>query len=377
MRLLFLLGSRGEWGYIRPVIKEALRRGNDVQICATNMTLLPSHGSLIDMVETEGFSIDYRLLTSLEGGSRHAMAKSVGILQMGFVDVLSQSRPDWVVLAGDRAEQLAAATACAYTYTPTSHIQAGERSGNIDGVARHAIARLVHLHFASNRDAAERLIRSGEEDWRVHVTGAPQLDELLSERLPGLNDREYQRVRPSGEFLLGCLHPVTEEIDSIEMQVRATLEMLNSQPLPVVWILPNNDAGGQVVRSLILSNLRGIDCSFANLPRPLYLALLRDAAAIVGNSSSGLLEAPSFGTPAVNVGRRQMDRVKGGNVIDAPSGQPSEIHSALLQAMRPEFRTRLRQIQNPYGDGRSSPRILNALEGTARDDRLLVKRIAY
>jgi GDP/UDP-N,N'-diacetylbacillosamine 2-epimerase (hydrolysing) len=377
MRLLFLLGSRGEWGYIKPVIDEASKRGHNATICATNMTLLPNYGSLADEVAAAGYNVKHRILNSVEGGSRAAMAKSVGLLELSLVDVISQERPDWVILAGDRAEQLAAAVACAYTYTPTAHIQAGERSGNIDGLARHAIARLVHLHFAANKDAADRLIQSGEDPWRVYLTGAPQLDEINGGKLPTAGDAAYADIRPPGDFLLACFHPVTEQGDEVLDELNGLMNALSQQPAPIVWILPNNDAGGEVIRAQILSGMRGKDRAFANLRRDDYLALLRDCTAIVGNSSSGLLEAPTFGTPAVNVGRRQSHRVQGANVVNAPHGTSDEILTALRQVLERGSGPSLLAESNPYGDGRSSPRILDALETVARDAVLISKQIAY
>jgi len=377
LRLLFLLGSRGEWGYIRPVITEARRRGHETTICATNMALLSSHGSLVEDVVAEGYDVGYRVLNSLEGGTREAMAKSIGLLQISFVDILMQEAPDWVVLAGDRAEQMAAATSCAYTYTPTAHIQAGERSGNIDGVARHAIGRLVHLHFAANQDSVQRLVKSGEQSWRVHLTGAPQLDEIRQMELPQEDNLSYNCVRPRGAFILACFHPVTEDMEETKSHVEATLRVLGGQTLPVVWILPNNDAGGSQVRFQILSGIRGDDQAFANLPRDQYLALMRDCELLIGNSSSGLLEAPSFGTPAVNIGRRQSERLQGRNVVDVPSGASEDIQAGLELALQPIFRSRLVSHDNPYGDGLSSPRILDLLESTARDSSLLNKQITY
>ena len=377
LRLLFLLGSRGEWGYIRPVITEARRRGHDATICATNMALLSSHGSLVEDVVAEGYDVGYRVLNALEGGTREAMAKSLGLLQISFVDTLVQEAPDWVVLAGDLAEQMAAATACAYTYTPTAHIQAGERSGNIDGVARHAIGRLVHLHFAANQDSVQRLIKSGEQPWRVHLTGAPQLDEIHQMKLPQADDISYNRVRPRGKFILACFHPVTEEIEETKAHVEATLQVLAEQNLPVVWILPNNDAGGSQVRSQILSGIRGEDQAFANLPRDQYLALMRDCELLIGNSSSGLLEAPSFGTPAVNIGRRQNERLHGPNVVNVSTGASEDIQAGLELALQPIFQSQIVSHDNPYGDGLSSPRILDLLETTSRDSSLLNKQITY
>jgi UDP-hydrolysing UDP-N-acetyl-D-glucosamine 2-epimerase len=375
MKLLFLNGSRGEWGYIRPVIRRCVARGIDYAICATNMTVLPGYGSLVDEIKRDGFTVSDELFMSLEGGNHFTMAKSLGVFLSSFVDTLYRVRPNWIVLAGDRGEQLVGAMAGAYTYIPVAHIQAGERSGNIDGVTRHAIAKFAHLHFAANADAAERLLRLGEEPFRVHQVGAPQLDELADGSYTPWDEiaRRFGIAQP---FLLVVQHPVTEEMHRAAEQVQALAAALARFPFQKVWILPNNDAGGQTVRREVLRARRSGTLVFENLSRADYLGLLKSCAAIVGNSSSGLLEAPTFHVPAVNIGRRQADRLQGANVVNAPF-DPDAIAAAIERAISPEFRDSLRSAANPYGDGRSSERILDILINTRIDERLLVKRITY
>ena len=148
MKLLFINGSRGEWGYIRPIILQCIAENIEYSICATNMLLLPNYGSLVDEIKSEGFKVEDEIFMSLEGSNRYTMVKSLGIFLSSFADVLYRTKPDWIILAGDRGEQLVGSIVGAYTYTPVAHIQAGERSGNIDGIARHALGKFAHLHFA-------------------------------------------------------------------------------------------------------------------------------------------------------------------------------------------------------------------------------------
>lgn len=377
MKLLFLNGSRGEWGYIRPIIDLCKQRGIEYGICATNMLLLSGHGMLVDEIRADGYNISDEIFMSLEGHNHTTMVKSLGIFLSSFIDTLKREKPDWLVLAGDRGEQLMGAIAAAYTYIPVAHIQAGERSGNIDGVARHAIGKFAHLHFASNKDAADRLLKLGEEAFRIHNVGAPQLDELVKCDIPDRQSISRKLSIPTDSaFLLVVQHPVTEEMDEAAQQVDALVEALKRFELPKVWILPNNDAGSHVVRRSLLQS-RGRDTYiFDNLSRIDYLGLLQNCAAIVGNSSSGLLEAPTFGTPAVNIGRRQEDRVQGANVINA-AFQSDVIEQAIREALSPEFKAAVCSIENPYGDGRSSERIVEILEQTRIDSRLLVKKVTY
>lgn len=374
MRLLFVNGSRGEWGYLRPLIKECLRRGVDYHICATNMVLLPAYGSLIDEIKAEGLNVSDEIFMSLEGHNHFTMVKSLSVFLASFVDVLRRVKPTWLVLAGDRGEQLMAAIAAAYTYIPTAHIQAGERSGNIDGVARHAIGKFVHLHLAANQDAADRLVNLGEEEFRVHMVGAPQLDELVDEKVAN-NDELLARhaIDTRSPYLLVVQHPVTEEMDQARVQATELVRALRAFDMPKVWVLPNNDAGSGVVRSVLVEERTSDVYLYDNMTRRDYLGFMKSCVAMVGNSSSGLLEAPTFGVPAVNLGRRQADRIKGKNVIDAPFDVQAII-TAIKEAMSPEFRASLKDCENPYGDGRSAPRVLDILAKTKIDDRLLIKR---
>lgn len=377
MKLLFLTGSRGEWGYIRPILKLCGERGIDYSICATNMHLLPGNGMSVNEIIADGYKVDDRIHMALEGSNHFTMVKSLGIFLQSFVDLLVRSKPDWLVLAGDRGEQLMGAIAASYTYTPVAHIQAGELSGNIDGLARHAIGKFVHLHFAANQDAGDRLSKLGEQDFRIHVVGAPQLDEMVEGQFTPADQlaRRFD-VDPAMPFMLVVQHSVTEEMAHARDQILATLEAVNRFDIPKIWVMPNNDAGSDVVRDSILANRRSDSQIFPNLKREDYLGLLRTCACLVGNSSSGLLEAPSFGVPAVNFGRRQAQRVRGANVIDCPF-EADRMVEAITRALSPEFRASLAGMVNPYGDGRSAERILNILEATACDDRLLVKQLTY
>lgn len=377
MKVLFLNGSRGEWGYIRPIIDLCRKQNIDYSICATNMLLLPAYGSLVDELRRDGYNVSDEIHMSLEGHNHFTMAKSLGIFLTSFIDVLMRNRPDWIVLAGDRGEQLMGAVAATYTYTPVAHIQAGERSGNIDGVARHAIGKFVHLHFAANDDAAERLRKLGEEDFRIHMVGAPQLDELVRDNVatPAELEDRYG-ISVSEPFILAVQHPVTEEMEEASSQVEKLCAAISSFPVRKVWVLPNNDAGSHAVRQVLLQNRNRDTLVFENITRRHYLGLLKNCQVIVGNSSSGLLEAPTFKTPAVNIGRRQADRVQGINVINADF-EVESIKSAIEKAISPVFVNLMLNCINPYGDGHSAKRIIEILQRIKVDDKLLIKRLTY
>lgn len=377
MKLLFLTGSRGEWGYIRPILNLCRLEEIEYSICATNMHLLQSHGLSIDEIKNDGFVVSDEIFMSLEGHNRSTMTKSLGIFLVSFVDVLARVKPDWLILAGDRGEQLMGAIAASYTYTPVAHIQAGELSGNIDGLARHAIGKFVHMHFAANEDASMRLRKLGEEEFRIKLVGAPQLDELVAgfyTDKKGLEEKyDISLEKP---YFLVVQHSVTEEYEIADIQIMATMEAVNKFDITKIFIFPNNDAGCDVVREGVRMNRKGKTYIFDNLKREDYLGFLKNAECIIGNSSSGILEAPTFGVPAVNLGRRQINRLQGQNVINA-TFEVDEIAEAVKKAVSPEFRLSLSGRVNPYGDGNSSKRIVEILKNIPRDSKLLCKQLTY
>ncbi len=378
-KIMFLTGSRGEWGYIRPLLR-LIQLRDDVKsvLVVTNMHLIPSYGNSYKEIEKDGFHIDYKIHMSLDGYNHFTQAKSLGILLMSLPDIIESEKPDWLVLAGDRGEQLMGAVAASYTYTPVAHIQAGELSGNIDGMTRHAIGKLVHMHLASNRDAQERLLKLGEEKFRVFNVGAPQLDELIQAKYTELPEIERKLcISLQDGYVLAVLHPVTEEAYKAGEQAKIFVNSLNQIPMPKIVILPNNDAGSTGVKNAIVNFKKGDYYIYSNLKREDYLGLLKHCECIVGNSSSGLLEAPTFKIPAVNIGRRQNMRFRGLNVIDVPFDE-ERIVAAIKKAMSYDFKEYLiKECRNPYGDGHSSERILELLMNTSLDEKWIVKELTY
>ena len=374
---LFLCGSRGEWGYIRPILDICKKKKIKYSLIATNMLLLNSHGKLVNEIKLQGYNITDEVYMSLEGSDYFTMTKSLSILLSSFVDILKRIKPKWIVLAGDRGEQLVGAIAGAYTYTPVAHIQAGERSGNIDGVTRHAIAKFVHMHLATNDDATNRLIKSGEEEKRVKKVGAPQLDEIRNKKYLQFKElkKEFGNIVNSDYFLV-LLHPVTEEIKKVKKQVKTLINVLKKYNNSKIWIFPNNDAGSEIIKNEIIKN-RDINSKvYSNLSREKFLSLMKYSKFIIGNSSSGLIEAPSFKKPAINLGRRQKDRIKGNNIIDADFIE-DQISKAITKAMSIKFNRDIKKMKNPYGDGDSSKKILELLSKTEIDDKLLIKKMTY
>lgn len=371
-------GSRGEWGYIRPILRliEADDRLRS-SLVVTNMHLLPEFGASAHEIERDGLEIEQEIYMALDGYTGASMSKSLGVFLMSITDTLDRLRPDFVLLAGDRGEQMMAAIAAAHMNIPVGHVQAGEVSGNVDGQTRHALARYAHVHFAANDDAAERLRRSGEQEFRIHTVGAPQLDELIGE-VPTPAEELARRFHVSFDRPLVLLvqHPVTEQVKLAGAQMQETLAALRALELQTLLVYPNNDAGSAELRAKI-DEFRGPWLHVErNLARRDYAGLLRASSAIVGNSSSGIIEAPAFGLPAVNVGRRQEGRVQGANVVNVEHDRVA-IADAVQRVVEPGFRASLNGTGSPYGDGRASERIVRLLAEIPLDERLLYKALTY
>ncbi|OGG48323.1 UDP-N-acetyl-D-glucosamine 2-epimerase, UDP-hydrolysing [Candidatus Kaiserbacteria bacterium RIFCSPHIGHO2_02_FULL_50_9] len=378
-KIAIIAGSRGEYGYFRPVIKEIQKRKNlDYGIITSNMHMLETFGSSIEEIKRDGLKIHASIFNTLDGYNHLTMVKSLSIFMLQLPELLKQMGADMVLLAGDRGEQLVAAIVGAHLYLPVAHIQAGEVSGNIDGVSRHAITKFAHLHFAANKDAAKRVERMGEESKRIFTVGAPMLDELVGGFVTPKKEiyRKFN-LTPGKPMMLVVQHSVTEEFNDTARQIRETVEAVKRFPgFQKVIILNNSDAGSTVLRRIIMEHKDESMQVFPNVKRQDYAGLMRVAKVLVGNSSSGIIEAPTFKLPAVNIGNRERGRLCGINVIHAPH-ETGAIERAIKKALSPAFRKSVEKCVNPYGDGDSSRRIVDILERVPIDDTLLIKRITY
>jgi GDP/UDP-N,N'-diacetylbacillosamine 2-epimerase (hydrolysing) len=288
-------------------------------------------------------------------------------------------KPDWVIIAGDRAESFAACVTSAYNNIPTAHIQAGELSGNIDGQSRHAIGKFAHLHFSANKEFSQRLKKMGEQTFRIKTVGSPQLDELKfinnkKKKQKIFSDLNLENIN---KYILVVYHSVTEEFFNTQKNFNIFLESLKKISLPKVWIMPNNDAGSSIIKNDILKKRENDIYIFDNLSREKYLYLLKNASSIVGNSSSGIIEAPTFKVPCVNIGRRQNKRLKAMNVIDVNTHDKNKIIRAIERSISKKFKEKLKNLVNPYGNGKSSQKIVDILIKTKIDKELLFKEITY
>ncbi len=368
--------GRSDYGIYRPLLRELAGRGGiDVQLYVGGMHLRERFGSTVEEIEADGFPIAARVDFLEDDDSPLAVAEAIGRGVTAFARAFADGAPDLLVVLGDRFEMLAAGLAALPLTIPVAHLHGGESTeGAIDESMRHALTKLSHLHFASMDAYAHRIVQLGEEPWRVVTSGALALD-AIRVHAPVDDARLAERgVHLRGPTLLVTFHPVTLESSDTDRQIDAVLEAVDGTGLDAVLTYPNADAHhGAIVERL--ERLAG-DERFTlvrNLGPEAYYTLLGRAVAMVGNSSSGIIEAASFRLPVVDVGDRQRGRLRPANVLHvAPDA--NEIAQALEAACSERFRAGLAELENPYGDGHAAPRIADVLESTPLDDRLLVKR---
>jgi UDP-N-acetylglucosamine 2-epimerase (non-hydrolysing)/GDP/UDP-N,N'-diacetylbacillosamine 2-epimerase (hydrolysing) len=376
-----LTGTRAEYGLLKPLL-HAIQNRSDLRLSllVTGMHLSREFGGTMKDIERDGFTIQGTVVMNPSKDSLDSMAQAVGRGIIGISKFLQRSRPDLVVVLGDRTEALAGAIASAYMNIPVAHIHGGDTSrGGLDESARHAITKLSHIHFAATPRSALRIERMGEEPWRIHVVGAPGLDSVLG--ILRLNARQLEPVigmRLRKPLLLLIQHSVTTQVEQAEAQITETLEAICALRYQTVAISANSDAGGRRINEVLKAYAKkhGFLKVHASVPHDVYINLMRHAAAIIGNSSSAIIEAPALHLGAVNIGIRQEGRERAKNVIDAPHTRV-EILRAIRRVLSLSFQPRLRRCKNPYGDGRASQRIVEILRRVTIDEQLVQKKIAY
>jgi UDP-hydrolysing UDP-N-acetyl-D-glucosamine 2-epimerase len=377
-RIGVVTSSRADYSHLYWPLRElAAHPSLELGVVVFGPHLSPTYGSTISEIERDGFPIRGRIECLLSSDTDTGMAKTIGVAILGLTDALTSWRPDLLLLIADRYEMLAPAATAVALRIPIAHIEGGEVSqGAIDDQVRNALTKMAHIHFTSTELARQRVIAMGEEPWRVHRAGAPSLDHLRRSTLldrAALEARLKLTLRPP--TLLVAWHPVTI-LEDTNAEADALFDALASSPGELVFVFPNADAGshGVMERARTLVQTRGHAKIFVNLDAVTYWSLLGQVDAMVGNSSSGIMEAASFALPVVNVGIRQQGRERARNLLDARA-ESGAILGALEQALRPEFRARLRGMVNPYGDGNSAAVITNVLATVALEN-LLIKQPA-
>lgn len=381
-RICVLTSTRADYGLLKPIIAKLNNVEKfDVRIVATGAHLSPEFGLTYQEIERDNFVVDKKIDMLLSADSPSSISKSMGLAMIGFADYFEELNPDLLIILGDRYETLAVATAALNQRIPIAHLYGGETTeGAIDESIRHAITKLSYLHFTSTDEYRDRVIQLGEHPERVHNVGAIGIENIMHERMLSREDIALEMgISLSKPYALVTYHPVTLEKNSAEKQTKALLETCKEHSiLNFVFTKANADVEGRVINQLIdeyASSCNNI-VSFTSLGSFKYLSALKYALMVIGNSSSGLVEAPSFGIPTINIGDRQKGRLQASSVINCNATQES-IRKALALASSKEFLEKASKTANPYGDGNTSDKIIAVVKDCILCDKIDIKKKFY
>ena len=372
-------GTRSEYGILRELIKEISKSKKlELYLLVTGMHLSKKFGYTINEIKKDKIPIHAKIKMIPSGNTPYDMSVSLGKGIVGFSKIFKKIKPDLNVVLGDRDEALASALAASHMNIPNAHIHGGEISQGIDEYNRHAITKISNIHFAATKKSKERIIKMGENRRNVILTGSPSIDEIKMSKISSKHELEKKYLVDLDKplFLL-IQHPVTTEFEKSELQIKMTLDALSKLKNQTIAILPNSDAGNQqIINQLrIFSKKCNFLKVFPNLPRNDYLGFLKHCSALIGNSSSGLIEGSYLHTPVVNIGIRQLGREKDVNVIDVPIFSKSLI----LNALKKSLKKKNKKIKNSsiYGTGNASKKIVQYLETIPINPQMIRKKLVY
>jgi GDP/UDP-N,N'-diacetylbacillosamine 2-epimerase (hydrolysing) len=383
IKILGVTGIRSDYDIMSSVFTAVSEHPDlDLQVVVTGAHLSDAYGHTVDEIRKDGFIIADEIESLINSDQDSARVKGLGIQLQGLVQTASRINPDWLLVLGDREESITTALVGAYMNIPVAHVGGGDRViGNVDDQVRHAVTKLAHLHFTTNQESADRIMRLGEQLFRVHNVGNPGLDRLLT--VPELSPEELSQnlgfhLDDDEPLLVVIQHVISTEIDDAYRQMRQTLEAVADLGLKTVLSYPNTDAGGQqMIRAIREFESMPNLYTAKNIPRLEFVNLFRRASCLLGNSSAGILEAPLLKLPVVNVGNRQKGRLHAENVTFVPHDREAIALAVRRAVFDAEYRASVAQCSNPYGDGQSAKKIAEILAMTEINDQLLVKDITY
>lgn len=384
-KVCVFIGSRANYSSAKPLMRSIQANpALELQVLAGASALLDRYGNVVELVVQDGFKVDYRVHSLVEGENNITMTKSAGLGMVEAATAFDNLRPDVVVVIGDRFDVIPIAMAAAFMNITLAHTMGGEVTGTIDESIRHAMTKFAHVHFPANEDARERIIKMGEDPATVFNVGCPRND-LVLEEITRHDSYEvlaslFEKHGGVGEnfdlrkpFLLVSQHPVTTEFGQNRHAMEQTLEALKELAMNTILLWPNSDAGGEEVSKAIRIFREKNDApwlhAFKNLPTRVYVHLMNTTACLVGNSSSGVREGALIGTPVVNLGTRQNGRQCGTNVI-----QVGNDSAAILKAIREQLAHGKYKRDPIYGDGKAGDRIAEVL---ATKSFVMQKQITY
>ena len=372
-------GTRADYGLLRPILNEISSSKNlDLFLIVTGMHLSKKHGLTINEIKKDGFKISASFNMLPKGNSKHLISETLGKAVVDFSKIFNKIQPDINVILGDRDEMLASAVSAYHMNIPNAHIHGGDRSGGIDEYTRHAITKISNIHFAPSKKSKERILKMGENPKYVFFTGSPAVDEVKNNKITDKKMLESRySIKFSGDDILLVYHPVTTQVENTENQITNSLKAIQMVNKPTIAVAPNSDAGNNVIFKHLtaFSKSHPSFMLFKSFPRSDYLGMLKNCKVLVGNSSSGIIEASYFKIPVVNIGIRQKNREKGSNVLDAEDNSVVTIHNKLVKALK--MKKQYLSTASIYGDGNAAKKITKYLETIKLNSNLIEKQISY
>ena len=377
-----LTATRAEYGLLKPIINKLNKIDEfDIRIVVTGAHLSPEFGLTYKEIENDGFLIDEKIEILLSSDTPQGVSKSMGLAVIGFADYFNKLNPDLLIVLGDRYETLAVVMTAMNQRIPVAHLYGGETTeGAIDEAIRHAITKLSYLHFTSTEEYRKRVIQLGESPDRVFNVGAIGIENILNEKLLSKNELASSlNVSLNRTYAVVTFHPVTLEDATSKEQVLELFEAFKQKSdIDFIITKSNADADGRIINKLIdeYSNSNSNIYGYTSLGLKRYLSALKYCSMVIGNSSSGLVEAPSFGVPTINIGDRQKGRIQASNIINCEPNKESILNSIDV-AISDAFAKKVKDVINPYGDGDTSNKIVEVVLDYMNNDKIKLKKKFY
>lgn len=380
--IVVMTATRAEYGLLRTVIKRLMQEEEiDVKVVATGAHLSPEFGMTVHEIEEDGILIDRKIEIVLSSDTPVSISKSMGLAMISFAEYFDEKKPDALLVLGDRYETLAVCCAAMNARIPIFHMHGGETTeGAVDEAIRHAVSKMSYLHFTSTEEYRRRVIQLGEEPERVYAVGGMGVENALTTELMSKEELEEELKYDLGKnYAVVTFHPVTLENATAGEQIDELLRAVDDFPnMKFLFTKANADADGRVINARIetfIETHRNV-CLYSSLGMKKYLSAVKGAVAVIGNSSSGLLEVPTFKIPTVNIGDRQKGRIQAESVINCEPTY-TEIKRAMERAFSPEVRERAKTVKNPYGDGNTSSKIVSIIKEWLLEDKIDIKKKFY
>lgn len=380
-RIAVVTGTRAEYGLLKNTLNKIKENKNlRLQLIVTGTHLSEEYGYTVKEIIDDGFEIEDTIPILMKNSNKDCVAKEMGLLMIQISQTFERIKPDVLLILGDRYEIFAVASVAMVMNIPIAHISGGEiTEGAIDEQIRHSITKMAHIHFPGAKAYAKNIIAMGEEPWRVFDVGDPGIENIKFTKLLSKEElKEQLKVEVDRDTLLITYHPVTLERELLPFQMENLIKALNEVNKQMIITYPNADNGGEYIIKK-LEEFKKINSNvhlYKNLGALKYLSVMKLCGAVVGNSSSALVEAPYFKIPVVNIGNRQKGRMMAENIISC-SNEYEDIIEAINMALTYEFKEKVKHIKSLYGEGNTSEEIVNILENIGINDKLLKKKLIW